>query len=85
MCIQWLALISFYICSILLRQWPDSEAGPDRYLRFQQAVSRRGARLAHGGAAADPGPPRTVAIPGLQRTTPRKSASCCAAPGKRGL
>jgi hypothetical protein len=28
---------------------------------------------------ADPGPPRTVAIPGLQRTTSLRS--CCAAPG----
>src|SRR6266511_3132531 len=33
--------------------------------------------------AADPGPPRTVTVPGLQRTTSLRL--CCAAPGTRFL
>ena len=48
---------------------------PYERLRVPDAV-QRGAPLGAERCTADPGPPRTVTVPGLQRIT-----SCCAAPG----
>src|SRR6266508_130461 len=44
---------------------------------------RCSARAKREWCTADPGPPRTVTVPGLQRITPRSRASCRAAPGTR--
>jgi hypothetical protein len=53
-------------------EWNDEWSG--RYRVSRMRCSASGAKR----CVADPGPPRTETVPGLQRTT-----SCCAAPGTR--
>src|SRR4029453_17939631 len=77
------------------RPEPDADSRKTELIKLVMLSSprkRMGAKLARcpgcGAArnevercAADPGPPRTVTIPGLQRTTSLRL--CCAAPGTR--
>ena len=59
----------------------DSELVANNINQLLQRVAGTSVQAAQESAercTADPGPPQTVTIPGLQRTT-----SCCAAPGTR--